>query len=347
MESLGKTPQGSEITPEGHYMRRREFIKNSLLAAATGTAVGASVLWLVKGGRTGGALGGSAPAAPAPAGSADVQASGTAPTGAEAPWSDIRKSPLSVTEPTTSLDAVSGYNNFYEFGLDKGDPARNASTLRTRPWTVTIEGECQKPMTVDIDQILRWAPLEERIYRMRCVEAWSMVVPWVGFPLVELLKRVEPKISAKYAAFTTLLDPAQMPGQQRSVLDWPYVEGLRLDEALHPLAILAVGLYGKPLPNQNGAPLRLVVPWKYGFKGIKSIVKIRLTQEQPPTTWNEAASNEYGFFANVNPAVDHPRWSQATERRIGEIRRRPTLPFNGYADQVAHLYAGMDLAANF
>jgi len=277
-----------------------------------------------------------------------VDASGAGAASGDLPWSDIRKSPLSLTEETqTSFEAISGYNNFYEFGLDKSDPSRNASTLRTRPWTVTIDGECQKPMTVDIDQILRWAPLEERVYRMRCVEAWSMVVPWVGFPLAELLKRVEPKISAKYVAFTTLLDPEQMPGQRRSVLDWPYVEGLRLDEALHPLAILTVGLYGKPLPNQNGAPLRLVVPWKYGFKGIKSIVKIRLTEEQPPTTWNEAASHEYGFYANVNPAVDHPRWSQATERRIGEFQRRPTLPFNGYADQVAHLYAGMDLTAHF
>ena len=346
METLGKPPRSGEITPEPLYLRRREFIKNSLLVAATGTGVGAGVLWLMKGGRAGvptvptSALPSPQPHPP------HADASGAAPAG-DSPWNDIRKSPLSVPEAQTSFDAVSGYNNFYEFGLDKSDPSRNASTLRTRPWTVTIEGECQKPMTVDIDQILRWAPLEERVYRMRCVEAWSMVVPWVGFPLAELLKRVEPKISAKYVAFTTLLDPEQMPGQRRSVLDWPYVEGLRLDEALHPLAILAVGLYGKPLPNQNGAPLRLVVPWKYGFKGIKSIVKIRLTQEQPPTTWNEAASNEYGFYANVNPAVDHPRWSQATERRIGEIRRRPTLPFNGYADQVAVLYAGMDLVKNF
>lgn len=339
MDSLGKPPQAGEITPHGLYLRRRDFLKNSLLAAATGAGVGASLLWLMKGGR-----GGSG--SPAPSGG-DSAGAGLPQARAGSPWSDIKKSPLSVTEPPTPLSAVSGYNNFYEFGIDKNDPARYASTLKTRPWTVTIEGEVQKPMTVDIDQILRWAPVEERVYRMRCVEAWSMVIPWVGFPLAELLKRVEPKISARYVAFTTLLDPEQMPGQQRSVLDWPYVEGLRLDEALHPLALLAVGLYGKPLPNQNGAPLRLVVPWKYGFKGIKSIVKIRLTEQQPPTTWNESASNEYGFYANVNPAVDHPRWSQATERRIGEFRRRPTLPFNGYADQVAHLYAGMDLRENF
>jgi len=346
MDSTGKPIRVSEITPEGTYLRRREFLKNSLLVAATGTGVGASLLWLMKGGRMGGAAGGSAVGIPAAVPVSSPE--GPAGDGSVADvWSDIRKSPLSVTEAQTPPDSVSGYNNFYEFGLDKSDPARNAGTLRPRPWTVVIEGECHNPMTVDIDRILRWVPLEERVYRMRCVEAWSMVIPWVGFSLAELLKRVEPKISAKYVAFTTLLDPQQMPGQQRSVLDWPYVEGLRLDEALHPLAILAVGLYGKPLPNQNGAPLRLVVPWKYGFKGIKSIVKIRLTEEKPQTTWNEAASNEYGFYANVNPAVDHPRWSQATERRIGDIRRRPTLPFNGYADQVAHLYSGMDLAANF
>jgi len=249
-------------------------------------------------------------------------------------------------KPST-WEEVTGYNNFYEFGTGKSDPAENAGTLRPHPWMVSIEGEVNKPRVVDVDQLLRWFSLEERVYRMRCVEAWSMVIPWVGFPLADLLKRVEPTSRAKYVAFTTLLDVEQMPEQRRHVLDWPYVEGLRLDEAMHPLAILAVGLYGKVLPNQNGAPLRLVVPWKYGFKGIKSIVKIRLTETQPPTAWNIAAPHEYGFYANVNPAVDHPRWSQATERRIGELRRRPTLPFNGYADQVASLYAGMDLRKFF
>ncbi|HYH99594.1 protein-methionine-sulfoxide reductase catalytic subunit MsrP, partial [Hyalangium sp.] len=239
------------------------------------------------------------------------------------------------------------YNNFYEFGLDKNDPARHAHILKTRPWSVVIDGEVAKPQTVDIDQILSWFSLEERVYRMRCVEAWSMVIPWHGFPLGELIKRVEPTSRAKYVAFTTLMDPEQMPGQKRHVLDWPYVEGLRMDEAMHPLTILAVGLYGKTLPNQNGAPLRLVVPWKYGFKGLKSIVKITLTEQQPPTTWNLAKPSEYGFYANVNPEVDHPRWSQATERRVGEYRRRPTLPFNGYAEQVASLYTGMDLRENY
>jgi sulfoxide reductase catalytic subunit YedY len=302
------------VTPLSYYLRRREF-----LALGAGSAVGLSAL-----ARTAFASTPDLPLLPG-----------------------VKKGPFGTDEKQTPYADITAYNNYYEFGTDKADPAAKSGAFRTRPWKVSFEGEIERPQTVAIDDLLKWFPLEERVYRMRCVEAWSMVIPWVGFPLAELLKRVEPKVSAKYVAFTTLLDPEQMPGQQRSVLDWPYVEGLRLDEALHPLAILAVGLYGKPLPNQNGAPLRLVVPWKYGFKGIKSIVKIRLTQEQPPTTWNAAASNEYGFYANVNPAVDHPRWSQATERRIGEIRRRPTLPFNGYADQVAQLYAGMDLAANF
>jgi sulfoxide reductase catalytic subunit YedY len=219
--------------------------------------------------------------------------------------------------------------------------------LRPRPWTVSFEGEISKPQTVDVDDLLRWFPLEERIYRMRCVEAWSMVIPWVGFPLGDLLRRLEPTSRAKFVAFRTLLDPEQLPGQRRAVLDWPYVEGLRIDEAMHPLSMLAIGLYGRTLPAQNGAPLRLVVPWKYGFKGIKSIVKIRLTETQPPSTWNLAAPNEYGFYANVNPDVDHPRWSQATEPRIGDFRRRPTVPFNGYAEQVASLYQGMDLRRYF
>ena len=335
MDKLGKTPPSSQITPESLYWRRREFIKNGLLFVATSAGVGGGLLWLM-GGRRGGQPGRSP---------ARVSAS---VAGAEKPLFDaVRPSPASTSEKQTPYQDVTSYNNFYEFGTDKGDPAANAHTLETRPWSVDIEGEVGKPQRVDIDQMIRWAPLEERIYRMRCVEAWSMVVPWLGFPLGEILKRVEPTSRAKYVAFTTLLDPSQMPEQRRDVLPWPYVEGLRLDEAMHPLAILVVGLYGKPLPNQNGAPLRLVVPWKYGFKGIKSIVKIRLTEEQPATTWNAAAPDEYGFYANVNPAVDHPRWSQATERRIGEIQRRPTLPFNGYAEQVAGLYSGVDLRRYF
>src|SRR5262249_30082631 len=254
--------------------------------------------------------------------------------------------PFATTEPRTPLADVTTYNNFYEFGTTKRDPSRESGGFRTRPWTVSVGGEVHKPRQLDSDDLKKLYPLEERIYRMRCVEAWSMVIPWIGFPLAALLRAVEPTSQARYVAFTTLLDPAQMPGQRSGVLDWPYVEGLRLDEAMHPLTLLAVGLYGRVLPNPNGAPIRLVVPWKYGFKGIKSIVKIELTREQPRTTWTEAWSDAYGFYANVNPAVDHPRWSQATERRIGEVGRRPTLPFNGYAEQVAGLYTGMDLRRN-
>jgi sulfoxide reductase catalytic subunit YedY len=257
------------------------------------------------------------------------------------------RGPFATDEKMTPFKDVTTYNNFYEFGTEKEDPAKHAHSLRTRPWSVTVEGEVAKPQIIDIDALLKWFPLEERIYRMRCVEAWSMVIPWVGFPLGDLIKRLEPTGNAKYVAFTTLLRPEEMPGQRRRILDWPYVEGLRVDEAMHPLAILAAGVYGQVLPNQNGAPLRLVVPWKYGFKGIKSIVKIHFTETQPPTTWNISAPNEYGFYANVNPEVDHPRWSQGSERRIGEFRKRKTLPFNGYAEQVAGLYAGMDLRRNF
>jgi sulfoxide reductase catalytic subunit YedY len=244
----------------------------------------------------------------------------------------------------TPLEDVINYNNFYEFGTGKSDPAKNAHTLRTRPWTVQVDGEVHSPRTFGIEDLWRQFPPEERVYRLRCVEAWSMVIPWLGFPLRSLLDAVEPNSHARFVEFTTLLDPEQMPGQRTNALPWPYVEGLRLDEAMNPLAILSLGLYGKGLPNQNGAPVRLVVPWKYGFKSIKSIVRIRLTREQPRATWNVVAPREYGFYANVNPDVDHPRWSQARERRIGELRRRPTLPFNGYADQVAELYADMDLA---
>jgi methionine sulfoxide reductase catalytic subunit len=241
--------------------------------------------------------------------------------------------------------AITGFPD--EFGLDKDEPARNAQGLMTWPWSIEVGGEVLQPRTIDIDELLQWFPLEERIYRMRCVEAWSMVIPWLGFPLGDLIKRLEPTGNARFVEFTTLFDPGQMPGQRDPVLKWPYVEGLRLDEAMHPLTLMAVGLYGRMLPNQNGAPLRLVVPWKYGFKGVKSIVKINFTTEQPRNTWQIASPREYGFYANVNPAVDHPRWSQATGRRIGELGRRKTLPFNGYAEQVADLYAGMDLRANF
>ena len=254
-------------------------------------------------------------------------------------------SPLSTTEPLTDQKSVTTYNNFYEFGTDKGDPALNAHRMATRPWTVKVEGLVGKPRTFDIDDLLKLAPLEERIYRMRCVEGWSMVIPWVGFPLAALLKEVDPLGSAKYVEFLTHYDPEIM--LRRPVLAWPYGEGLRMDEALHPLTILSVGLYGEVLPNQNGAPIRLVVPWKYGFKSAKSIVTIRLTEHQPPTAWNRAAPQEYGFYSNVNPDVSHPRWSQATERRIGELRKRKTLMFNGYADQVAGLYQGMDLRKHY
>jgi len=247
----------------------------------------------------------------------------------------------------TPYEDVTHYNNYYEFGTDKDEPSRNAVNFKTRPWKVKIDGEITKPGDYDFDDLVKPYKLEERIYRHRCVEAWSMVIPWLGFPLKDLVARVQPTSRARFVEFTTLLDPAQMPGQRRQILPWPYVEGLRLDEAMHPLALLATGLYGKPLPNQNGAPLRLVVPWKYGFKGGKSIVRIRFTETQPRNTWNVVAPDEYGFYANVNPDVDHPRWSQARERRLGELFKRKTLPFNGYADQVASLYAGMDLRQNF
>ncbi|PWC13052.1 protein-methionine-sulfoxide reductase catalytic subunit MsrP [Brenneria corticis] len=272
--------------------------------------------------------------------------------------------PLSFTQPAdwrpdlplTPEDKVTGYNNFYEFGLDKGDPAANAGGLRTESWKIRIDGEVAKPITLDIDDLLKRFPLEERIYRLRCVEAWSMVVPWIGFELAKLIKFAAPTGHARYIAFQTLYDPEQMPGQKDRFmgggLDYPYVEGLRLDEALHPLALLTVGVYGKTLPPQNGAPVRLIAPWKYGFKNIKSIVHIRFTRERPPSTWNLAAPNEYGFYANVNPHVDHPRWSQATERVIGaggilDVQRQPTLLFNGYAEQVASLYRGLNLRDNF
>jgi len=317
--------RASEITDEKVYANRREIRRRDLMAGgaatlAAGVFSGAAATLL-----------GCRSEAATPA--------------AELPG--VKKSKYVVDEKTTSLEDITTYNNFYEFGTDKRDPSEHAGSLRTRPWTVAFEGEVKKAQSLDIDTLLKWFPAEERIYRLRCVEAWSMVIPWVGFPLGALLKKLEPTGRAKYVAFQTLLAPEQMPGQKRATLDWPYVEGLRIDEAMHPLAFLAVGLYGKTLPNQNGAPIRLVVPWKYGFKSIKSIVKIRLVEEQPPTSWNRSAAGEYGFYSNVNPDVDHPRWSQAKERRIGEFIKRKTLPFNGYATEVASLYAGMDLRKNF
>ena len=308
----------SEITPQGLYLRRRDFIKTGV--GLMGLAAGATL------------LPNNAHALPKPV----------------PPFSTAKKSPLSTTgEDLTPHHDVTNYNNFYEFGTSKADPSRRGDKLETRPWTVSIEGMVKQPKTLGIDDILKLAPLEERIYRMRCVEGWSMVIPWVGFPLASLLKQVEPLGSAKYVEFYTAVQPENMPGVNRRVLDWPYVEGLRLDEAMHPLTIMAVGLYGEAMPNQNGAPIRLVVPWKYGFKNGKSIVKIRFTDKEPRTSWMKAGPNEYGFYSNVNPEVSHPRWSQAKERRIGEILKRPTLMFNGYGDQVASLYTGMDLRKNF
>ncbi|HYO55686.1 protein-methionine-sulfoxide reductase catalytic subunit MsrP [Archangium sp.] len=320
-------PLGSEITSESLYLRRRELLKSAALFTGTAAAVGTGLQLL-----SNRPTGGGTPLLATPG---------------EAPKVVRPRGPYDTDERATSYEDATTYNNFYEFGLDKGEPAENAHTLKPRPWTVVIDGEVHKPQRVDMDTLQSWFPLEERVYRMRCVEAWSMVIPWLGFPLAGLLRRVEPTGKAKFVSFTTLKDPEQMPGQKYPVLDWPYVEGLRLDEALHPLTMLAVGMYGRVLPNQNGAPLRLVVPWKYGFKGIKSIVRITLTEKQPPTTWSRSNPREYGFYANVNPEVAHPRWSQASERRIGELRRRPTLPFNGYAEQVASLYTGLDLRRHF
>ena len=318
-----------EVTSESLYLRRREWLKNAALTLATAGGVGGSLLALIgEGGR---------------------KREGYAPKRAPTALAIAERPPPrgQLSDAATSLHDVTTYNNFYEFGLGKSDPSQTSYTMHTRPWTIAVDGEVAKPRTIDLDQLLSWFPLEERVYRMRCVEAWSMVIPWVGFPLADLITKLEPTSHAKYVAFTTLFDPEQMPEASGSAIDLPYVEGLRIDEATHPLTLLAVGLYGKTLPNQNGAPLRLVVPWKYGFKGIKSIVKISFTRTQPVTTWNRAAPSEYGFYANVNPLVDHPRWSQATERRIGELERRMTLPFNGYADEVARLYAGLDLRRNF
>lgn len=286
-------------------------------------------------------------------GAAGLAMAAALPEGLQASPLKAGKSPFSTDEKLTSRDDVTTYNNYYEFGLDKADPSKNAHTLKTSPWTVKIDGLVSKPQEIGVEDLIKSSSLEERIYRMRCVEGWSMVIPWVGIPLADLIKRVEPLGSAKYVAFETAYREEEMPGVRSlfPVLDWPYREGLRLDEAMNPLTIIAVGLYGETLPNQNGAPLRLVVPWKYGFKGIKSITRISFVDKQPATAWNQQAPSEYGFYANVNPNVDHPRWSQATERRIGEgglfVKRRPTLMFNGYAEQVASLYSGMDLRTSY
>ncbi len=259
----------------------------------------------------------------------------------------VKKGPFSTNEKVTPFDDVTHYNNFYEFGTDKSQPADLAKNLRTSPWSISVEGLVAKPRVFDLDAVMKLAPLEERIYRHRCVEGWSIVVPWIGFPLNALIKLVEPLSKAKYVAFQSLYDPKQMPAGRWAGISFPYVEGLRMDEAMHPLALLSVGMYGETLPNQNGAPVRLVVPWKYGFKSIKSIVKIKFTEKEPPATWNLAAPREYGFYSNVNPEVAHPRWSQAKERRLGELFKRDTLKLNGYGDQVAGLYAGMDLRKNY
>jgi sulfoxide reductase catalytic subunit YedY len=312
--------RSSEITDQKLYLNRREFIR-----ATTGTAVAAAT----------GVLGAEA----------FLQAATPAPHGRK--LENVKPSPLSTDEKPNAWDQITTYNNYYEFGTDKDSPSMLSRNFKTEPWTVAVEGECTKKAVWNLEDILKGQTLEDRIYRHRCVEAWSMIIPWVGFPLADFIKKCEPTSKAKYIEFTTLNDPKQMPGLRSPVLRWPYVEGLRLDEAMHPLTILTVGLYGEVVPNQNGAPLRLAVPWKYGFKHIKSIVKIKFTEKQPINTWQESAPQEYGFYSNVNPSVDHPRWSQATERRIGEFLRRKTLMFNGYGDQVASLYTGMDLKKNY
>jgi len=315
-------PHPSEITPRAAYEGRRDMLK----LLATGAAGAAMASWA---GRE------ALAQAAAPGKLAPLKGEKSSVAGAQ------------TMEKLTEYKDATTYNNFYEFGTDKGDPVKNAGTLKTRPWTVEVEGLVKKPGKYAIEDLIKLSAQEERIYRLRCVEGWSMVIPWVGYSMSELIKRVEPTGNAKYVEFVTLSDEKQMPFLGSHVLDWPYVEGLRLDEAMHPLTLLAFGLYGEVLPNQNGAPLRVAVPWKYGFKSGKSIVKIRFTEKQPQTTWNLANAREYGFYSNVNPQVDHPRWSQAKERRIGEFSKRPTLMFNGYADQVASLYAGMDLKKNY
>lgn len=309
--------RSSEITPKSLYLNRRKFLVAAGMAGAA--AAGAKGI---------------------------LDIASPQPTYAGEKIPNLLKSPFSTTEKITPEQTVTNYNNYYEFSTEKEEPARLATKFRTRPWKVKIDGDVSKKQEWDVDTILKFAPPEERIYRLRCVEGWSIVVPWVGFSLSELIKRADPLGKAKFVEFTTILDPSQMPGQTRDVLDWPYVEGLRMDEAMHPLTLLCFGMYGETLPNQDGAPLRIVVPWKYGFKSAKAIVRIKFTEKQPINTWNRSAPNEYGFYSNVNPNVDHPRWSQKTERRLGDFFKRPTLMFNGY-DQVASLYTGMDLKKYF
>ena len=310
----------SEITSESIYLKRRELLKRAGLvtvAAMTGHSVFAAE-------------------------------TGSSPSGIELPG--LQKSPYSTDEPVNSWLDVTTYNNYYEFGTGKEDPSRNAINFKPRPWSITVKGECDKPGSYNYEDLVSAHVLEERIYRLRCVEAWSMVVPWVGIPLASLIKQFEPNSNAKYVRFKTLYDPKRMPGQRRRVLDWPYQEGLTIEEAMHPLTLMAVGLYGRELPNQNGAPMRLVVPWKYGFKSIKAIAEISFTKKRPRSSWEQSIPGEYGFYANVNPEVSHPRWSQAKERPIGAslfAGKKPTLMFNGYADQVASLYAGLDLRKNY
>jgi sulfoxide reductase catalytic subunit YedY len=310
--------KSSEITPESTYLSRRNFIRAGMIAGSTAATAVAYRFF-------------------------NPRAASEVSTGA---IENIQSAPPRPEEKLNTIDEIANYNNYYEFSTDKQGVAKKATRLVTRPWTIEVGGLVQKPKTFDIEELLRFDQ-EERIYRLRCVDAWSMVIPWVGFPLKKLLDQVEPLGTARYVAFQTLYDPKVMQSSFSAGIDFPYVEGLRLDEAMHPLTILATGLYGKQLPNQDGAPIRLVVPWKYGFKSIKSVVKITLTANEPPTTWNRAGSDEYGFYSNVNPTVDHPRWSQATERRIGELGRRETLLFNGYTDEVASMYEGMDLKKYF
>jgi sulfoxide reductase catalytic subunit YedY len=332
----GEDIKGSEITDKKVYLNRRLFIRGAIL---TGTVAATGTLYRTLTGNSREASSRKKEARSRPSDAASRQeVAGAKP----APSSEY-----SVTDQPTPYEDITHYNNFYEFSTDKAAVADKSAGFVSRPWTVSVEGLVGKPRVYDIDDLIKLSPPEERVYRLRCVEGWSMIIPWTGFPLARLLEQVQPLSTASYVQFETLYDPQRMPGQRRGVLDWPYVEGLRLDEAMHPLAILASGLYGEDLPAQDGAPIRLVVPWKYGFKSIKSIVKIRLVDKQPATTWNLQARDEYGFYSNVNPQVDHPRWSQATERRIGEFARRDTLMFNGYGDQVAQLYAGMDLKVNF
>lgn len=318
--------KSEKVTDKEVYLNRRRFIQTAALA---GTAAASTLLYRRL----------NPPPAPPVQGNKIEQV-------VKAPTAEAIKQGLAVSDELTKLDAITNYNNFYEFDTSKRGVAYAAKGFVTRPWAVAVEGLVNKPRVFDLDELLKF-PREERIYRLRCVEGWSMVIPWVGFPLQQLLEKVEPTAAAKYVAFQTLLDPERMPNQRTGILDWPYVEGLRLDEAMHPLTIMATGMYGETLPPQDGAPIRLVVPWKYGFKSIKSVVKISLVSDEPPTTWNIQNPGEYGFYSNVNPNVPHPRWSQATETRIGEYGRRNTLLFNGYGEQVAHLYQGLDLVQNF